>query len=88
MPQRVATADLQVNYLLVLDHSGSEQHLLALLVLELHSAEIRLGRARLRQHLDSAVAEDFIDLINFVATLRTDLESSIGFLLLVLEGDR
>ena len=88
MPQRAAIVDLQVNFLLGLDHSGPEQHLLAVLAIELHSAGIRLGQARLRQNLDSAVAEDSIDSVDFVATLQTNLEWSIGFRLLVLQGTR
>ena len=53
-----------------------------------HSAEIRLGQARLRQNLDSAVVEGSIDSVDLVATLQTDLEWSIGFRLLVLQGTR
>ena len=53
---------------------GPEQHLLAVLVIEFHSIEI-----------NSAVVEDSID---FVATLRTDLEWSTGSRLLVLQGTR
>ena len=87
-PQPAAIVDLAVHLLVGLDHSGPEQHLLALLVIDLHSAQIRLGQARLRQDLDSAVVEDSIDSDDFVATLQTVLEWSIGFRLLVLQGTR
>ena len=87
-PQPVAIVDLAVHLLVGLDHSGPEQHLLALLVIDLHSAQIRLGQAKLRQDQDSAAVEDSIDSDDFVATLQTVVEWSIGFRLLVLQGTR
>ena len=74
LPQRAAIVDLGERLLLGLDRSGPEQHLLAVLVIDPHSAEIRLDQARLQENLDAPVEEDFIDSVDFVATLQTDLE--------------
>ena len=88
IPQPAAIVDPAVHLLAGLGHSGPEQHLLVVLVIDLHSAQVRLGQARLRQDQDSAVVEDSIDSDDFVTTLQTVLEWSIGFRLLVLQGTR